>query len=73
MPSGRHRAWSLGQPALLPGSRPDGRQWDLTGCLVTHPIPLPCSQTPAEPVALAIPGFPMLPPRHRRRRLQRWL
>jgi hypothetical protein len=29
---------------------------------MTHPVPLPCSETPAEPVGLAITAFPMLPP-----------
>jgi hypothetical protein len=52
------RARSLVQPALLPGQCPRGRQWDLTGCLVTRPAPLPCSQTPAESVVLAIRGLP---------------
>ena len=69
-PSGRHRAWSLGPPALLPGCSPHGRQWDLTGCLATLPALLPCSTTPAGSVALAMAGFPMLPPPGHQRRLR---
>ncbi len=38
---------------------------------MTHPVPLPCSKTPAEPVILAIAAFPMLPPDPTRRGLQR--
>ena len=47
-----------------------GQKQDLSGFLVTPPIPLPCSETPAEPVFLAIAAFPMLPPDPTRRRLQ---
>ena len=47
-----------------------GQKQDLSGFLVTPPIPLPCSKTPAEPVFLAIADFPMLPPDPTRRRLQ---
>jgi len=57
-----HRAWSLVQPALLPGQCSGGRQWDLTGCPVILPALLPCSTTPAGSVTLAIPGFPTPPP-----------
>jgi hypothetical protein len=67
------RAWSLVPPALLPGPLPHGRRWDLTGFLVTRPAPLPCSQTPAESVALAMAGFPTPPPPLTQRRLQRLL
>ena len=47
-----------------------GQKQDLSGFLVTPPIPLPCSETPAEPVFLTIAAFPMLPPDPTRRRLQ---
>ena len=47
-----------------------GQKQDLSGFLVTPPIPLPYSETPAEPVFLAIADFPMLPPDPTRRRLQ---
>ena len=62
---------AFGPPALLPGCSPHGREWDLTGFLVTRPAPLPCSQTPAESVVLAMADFPMLPPLMQKRRLQR--
>ncbi len=37
---------------------------------VAHPVPLPCSETSAEPVSLAIAAFPVLAPDPTRRRLQ---
>ena len=46
-------------------------QRDLSGSQATRPVPLPCSETPAESVILALPDFPMLPPVPTRRRLQR--
>ena len=49
---------------------PCGHKRDLSGFLVSHPVPLPCSETPAEPVSLAIAAFPVLPPDPTRRRLQ---
>ena len=48
-----------------------GYKRDLSGSQATHPAPLPCSETPAESVILALPDFPMLPPVPTRRRLQR--
>ena len=39
--------WSAGVPC--PACRTRGRVRDLTGFLATHPMPLPCSKTPAEP------------------------
>jgi len=47
---GRSRAWDLVQPAsLCPAWRTRGRERDLSGFLAIHPMPLPCSKTPAEP------------------------
>jgi hypothetical protein len=66
-----NRAWSFVQPALLVRLVSYGHGRDLSGSLVTPPVPLPCSKTPAEPVFLAIAAFPMLPPDPTRRRLQR--
>jgi hypothetical protein len=48
--------------AFITGRFPRGHKRDLSGFLVTHPVPLPCSKTPAESVVLAIADFPMLPP-----------
>jgi hypothetical protein len=48
-------------PVLRCRLYPHGRRRDLSGFLVTRPVPLPCSQTPAEPVFLAMAEFPMLP------------
>jgi len=39
-----------------------GHKRDLSGSQATHPVPLPCSKTPAESVTLALLDFPMLPP-----------
>jgi len=39
--------WSAGVP--YPACCTRGRVRDLTGFLATHPMPLPCSKTPAEP------------------------
>jgi hypothetical protein len=39
--------WLAGVPC--PACRTRGRVRDLTGFLATHPMPLPCSKTPAEP------------------------
>ena len=39
--------WSAGVP--IPGMHTRGRVRDLTGSLAIHPMPLPCSKTPAEP------------------------
>ena len=45
-----HRAWTHGQPAVpVPAYFACGRKRDLTGSLAIHPMPLPCSKTPAEP------------------------
>jgi len=65
------RARSVVEPALQVRRLSYGHKRDLSGSLVTRPVPLPCSQTPAEPVILAIAAFPMLPPRPTRRRLRR--
>ena len=35
-----------------------GRERELSGSLATHPAPLPCSETPAKSVILAIDGLP---------------
>lgn len=44
------RPGTFGQPALLcPACCARERERDLTGFLATHPMPLPCSKTPAEP------------------------
>jgi hypothetical protein len=77
----RFRAPTAAKSAIGPGALvppvlrrrlcPHGRKRDLSGFPVTHPVPLPCSQTPAEPVFLAIAEFPMLPPDPTRRGLQR--
>ena len=41
---------TIGQPAsLYPAHCVRGRERDLTGSLAIHPMPLPCSKTPAEP------------------------
>ena len=66
------RAWSIVPPALPLRLLSHGHKRDLSGSLVTPPVPLPCSQTPAEPVILAMAAFPMLPPRPTRRRLRRF-
>lgn len=55
---------------MLRAGFPYGHKRDLSGFLVTHPVPLPCSETPAEPVSLTIAAFPVLPPHPTRRRLQ---
>src|SRR6516164_1102695 len=39
--------WSAGVPSPAYCTR--GRVRDLTGSLAIHPMPLPCSKTPAEP------------------------
>lgn len=49
-----------------------GHKRELSGSLVTRLVLMPCSQTPAEPVNLAIAAFPMLPPDPTDRRLQRF-
>ena len=67
----RRQAGSIVKPALRGRLLPHGHSRDLSGSPVTHPVPLPCSQTPAEPVILAMAAFPMLPPHPTRRRLQR--
>ncbi|RXH42343.1 hypothetical protein XH94_03040 [Bradyrhizobium zhanjiangense] len=48
-------------PVLRTGF-PRGHERDLSGFLVTRPVPLPCSETPAEPMNLTMAAFPMLPP-----------
>lgn len=53
---------------MLRAGFPCGHKRDLSGFLVTHPVPLPCSETPAEPVSLT--AFAVLPPDPTRRRLQ---
>src|SRR5215213_2443492 len=47
------RAWSLVEPALRGRLPTYGRERDLSGSLVIPPSPMPCSETPAEPVVLA--------------------
>ena len=69
-PSAGLEPCSAGAPSRL---SPNERQWDLTGFLVTPPAPLPCSETPAESVVLAIADFPTPPPSTQRRRLRRLL
>lgn len=76
---GRLRAPDVVRPIVGPGALvsrrsscrryPHGHKRDLSGSLATHPTPLPCSKTPAEPVSLAIAAFPVLPPRPTKRRL----
>lgn len=66
----------IGPGAFVQTVLPSGRfhmdtKRNLSGFLMTRPEPLPCSETPAEPVFLAIVAFPMLPPDPTRRRLQR--
>ena len=44
------QAWAFGQPACpFPACCTRGRVRDITGSLAIHPMPLPCSRTPAEP------------------------
>lgn len=56
-----HPAWSVvvaGAPRWL-------SMWAQTGSLRSpgaHHVPLPCSETPAEPVSLTRAAFPVLPP-----------
>jgi hypothetical protein len=65
-----HRAWSfVGRCSWPAASR--GHKRELSGFLVAHPVPLPCSKTPAEPERPDRSGFPMLPPHPTRRRLRR--
>jgi hypothetical protein len=76
---GRLRAPDVVRPIVGPGALvsrrsscrryPHGHKRDLSGSLATRPTPLPCSETPAEPVSLAIAAFPVLPPRPTKRRL----
>jgi len=54
------RPGTLLRPVLRAGF-PCGHKRDLSGFLVTHPVPLPCSEIPAEPISLAIAAFPVLP------------
>ena len=66
---GRGRC-SAGDPSAGLFSR--GRERDIPGSQTIHPMPLPRSKTPAEPTIprlLAVSS--MLPPLHRKRRLQR--
>jgi hypothetical protein len=65
------RTWSVVQPVLRDPGASCGRRRDLSGSQVTHPAPLPCSETPAESVILAMADFLILPPDPTRRRLQR--
>src|SRR5580698_3298845 len=65
------RTWSVVQPVLRNPGAFTRVQRDLSGSQATRPVPLPCSETPAESVILALPDFPMLPPVPTRRRLQR--
>jgi hypothetical protein len=50
---------------------PGGHKRDISGFLVTPPVPLPRSKTPAEPAGLTVAALPMLPPDPTRRRLRR--
>jgi len=62
-------SWSAGVPR--PACCAHGRERDLTGFLAIHPMPLPCSKTPAEPTRprlLAV--LPTPPPGYPRRRPQ---
>ena len=44
------QAWAFVQPACpFPACCTRGRVRDITGSLAIHPMPLPCSGTPAEP------------------------
>jgi len=68
-----HQARDIGQPAShLPACCARGRERDLTGFLAIHPMPLPCSETPAEPAGprlLTVLSTP--PPANPSRRPQR--
>src|SRR6202035_5291606 len=49
-PEEARQAWNtLSAGVPCPACGPRGRVRDLTGFLATHPMPLPCSKTPAEP------------------------
>jgi hypothetical protein len=62
--------WSAGVP--LPAVSVRGRERDLSGCLAIHPMPLPCSSTPAEPAnPHLLVDLPMPPPAPTDRRPQR--
>jgi|GEM_PF-627721 len=44
-----HQAWNRGQPAVpVPACFARGRKRELSGSLAIHPMPWPCSKTPAE-------------------------
>src|SRR5260370_3929703 len=64
------RAWSIVPPALPIRLHSHGHKRDLSGFLVAHPVPLPCSQTPPDPAILAMAPVPLLPPRPTPRRLR---
>src|ERR1700730_9112081 len=48
--------WSAGVPC--PACCTRGRVRDLAGFLATHPTPLPCSKTPAEPAGPRVAVLP---------------
>ena len=65
-------ARTLGQPAVpCSGLLSRGRERDLPGSLAIHPMPLPCSKTPAEPTILATDGPVDAAPASTTRRPQR--
>lgn len=52
-----YQAWYRNQPAVpVPAFIVCGRKRDLTGSLAIHPMPLPCSKTPAEPTGPCLDG-----------------
>ena len=77
LPCGRrspHRTRIVVQPVIpSPAHSSCGREWELSGSQVTHPVPLPRSRIPAESAAPrhreTVPS--MMPPQHRTRRLRR--
>ena len=66
---------TVGQPVSpMPACCARGRERDLSGCLAIHPMPLPCSTTPAEPTRPhLLTVLPMLPSAPVNRRPQRAL
>jgi len=64
---------AFGQPVSpVPAYCARGRVRDLSGCLTFHPMPLPCSKTPAEPTSPRLVAvLPMLPPAQEHRRPRR--
>jgi hypothetical protein len=67
------QAWDDGSAGVpLAGIIRAGRVRDLSGFLAVHPMPLPCSKTPAEPTGPRLVAvLPMLPPGTTHQRPQR--